>query len=678
MKREGIGVFSMAEMRRSMESFFPSFSRYEGLVDIIDEAFKYADGNLGISAAIEWGKDFTWPEVVFTRDMEQLKDCDYDLEQLVNTLRRGDRGRLSIKRISAWVPMDDPDRDLLVDLVEGMRVIVSEKFVLNPKPAPLRSLYVRVSRAVNRMLYALWQDNLVFIIPTELLIRMNDVHFSPAHWAKKFGSPSGRNIFDSSDQTMGASPLNSEDARGALEEMYGPIVHPTLQDLVEMIVNYTRRKREELGVHFDITKVVLWKADLARAFTLLDFRSSDVKRLACSLTDDLSVVFHTGLFGWTGTPFAFQVVTRVLKRLIQARVLGAIDMFVDDIIGVSYLTDVDHDKSVAKQCCEGLLGPTAMAPKKWETSRRLDVIGWTIDLDLERVSIKRSNFMKALYGFFSVDDQCISILEIERLASWASRYSELLREMRPFTTFLYHESNNYKRASVTKRLGHMAVLTVQLWKAILCILMLDEVQYGRSLMSFMPGPAEYLICYDASLTGVGVSVTSIVTNKVLAVLSAPFPFTVEGDSSFQNTAEFIGIVTGYVMIALLGISNASIQLKGDSISSLQWASTEHYRSKLCFRPAVIFTLLSIAFNLIVVEAVHIAGVDNDIHDGLSRGKSPGELGFNEEIRMQSTQQYISSFLRLCDPTLAESGSVEIFWRKAIEEVNGLKIYGVNL
>jgi hypothetical protein len=53
--------------------------------------------------------------------------------------------------------------------------------------------------------------------------------------------------------------------------------------------------------------------DLKGAYTLLSFRPEDVGLFRMLLTGDLVYLQIAGIFGWTGTPAAFQVVTRAIS-----------------------------------------------------------------------------------------------------------------------------------------------------------------------------------------------------------------------------------------------------------------------------------------------------------------------------------------------------------------------------
>ena len=73
-------------------------------------------------------------------------------------------------------------------------------------------------------------------------------------------------------------------------------------------------------------------------------------------------------------------------------------MYVDDIVGVCFAGQVESDMAVTRRICTDLLGPEAVADDKSESSTRLNVIGYTIDLTKKRVLIARKNFLTAQHG----------------------------------------------------------------------------------------------------------------------------------------------------------------------------------------------------------------------------------------------------------------------------------------
>jgi hypothetical protein len=232
-------------------------------------------------------------------------------------------------------------------------------------------------------------------------------------------------------------PLNDKFAKAKVKEVWGEIRHPTLEDLVLMILRASDRWGKD-GVE-------LWKMDLANAFGLLDIAPQSVHLLANALTNNVSMLYTVGMFGWVGTPYAFDVITRSLRWRMRESIRGEGDMYVDDLMGCSSISDVQEDMATTKRVVEELMGDNSISDKKSVRGRRVDLLGWAVDLDKGIVTIAQHNFMKAFYGFFTAEvDGAIPFHTMERLASWASRYSQLSRSMKPFVNVL-HQSMTHRR-----------------------------------------------------------------------------------------------------------------------------------------------------------------------------------------------------------------------------------------
>lgn len=150
----------------------------------------------------------------------------------------------------------------------------------------------------------------------------------------------------------------------------------------------------------------------------------------------------------------------------------------------------------------------------------------------------------------------------------------------------------------------------------------NEQKYTRRLESFQAETLQYVIEIDASLTGAGVlwyqrlEDGSEVSIGGAAVDLRGFAFGT--DSSFQNTAEFIGCILGLVGLVTLGVRNVDVEVRGDSIAALTWAETERPRGHVVTNASMVFTLLCICFGLDVKRGVHIPGEENWRCDRLSR------------------------------------------------------------
>jgi hypothetical protein len=134
-------------------------------------------------------------------------------------------------------------------------------------------------------------------------------------------------------------------------------------------------EREDQG-----SSVVIWKMDMKGAYTLLSYRTRDVPLLGMEIADDLAMFFLCGIFGWTGTPACFQVITRAFSFELNRTLRGSALMYVDDIFGVCCARNLTHDMTATERICTALLGSDSIEYKKSESGRRLSIIGYEIDL----------------------------------------------------------------------------------------------------------------------------------------------------------------------------------------------------------------------------------------------------------------------------------------------------------
>jgi hypothetical protein len=214
-----------------------------------------------------------------------------------------------------------------------------------------------------------------------------------------------------------------------IDTYYGAIRHPTIEDIAKMVHDFwTEACRKDPRLRQQDLR--LWKMDLKGAYTLLSFRPSDAGMFAMQLTDDLVYFQLAGIFGWGSTPAAFQVVTRAITWELRYALRSRTLMYVDDIVGVCFVGDLDTDLSRTRAICTSLLGSGAVADDKTESGRKLEVIGYTICLDTERVGIAEKNFLKALHGFATTDVTArLNLKQAQRLASWGTRYGKICRVM---------------------------------------------------------------------------------------------------------------------------------------------------------------------------------------------------------------------------------------------------------
>jgi hypothetical protein len=643
----------------------------------LGDLLRQAEGEVfGISDALAWAGGFTFPAHVWTQDSAELEGHGGDLAAMVRARQEHSRAdRLSRRRIHECVDQLDPDFDRILDLADGIRIFVADDFEPNGagERPPLRAKYVEVSAAVNKLMFDLYEAGVIILLPTAVALGVLGAHFSSTHWAPKRGKARGRPIGDCSNNRSGSN-LNSLAVEDKVRGHWGPVEHPTLRQLVNMILGAA----DEWG--WD--EIVLWKTDLAGAFHLADIRPEDVRLMAYELTGDLTLFYTRGMFGWQGSPFMFGVITRVLERVVNRRIDGRMLMYVDDMMGVSRRSVVESDITEAGACARELLGPASVAEDKTESGRLLDFIGWRIDLDARKVSIAPHSVKKTFHSFMSVDLAAgrIGFRHAEKLASYASRYAEVMRPLRPFGACFFEQKMRSARKNSEALLLAPVVWAIRLWQLHLAVMHLRGAVYCIGLESFRPRRPVLFVEFDASLSGVGVVLSEVSDEglRTLRVVALRFPFELGEDSSYQNTAEFLCLVVAFVLVARMGRGSSAIGIRGDSASALSWASRERFRAGRALRATIVYVALGSRYDMAVNEAEHIAGEENGVCDRLSRGTAPRELGFGPNVELaEGDRLAVLAALELCNPaepleTLANLG---VFYGVVDNFVEGLGAVG---
>ena len=646
-----------------------------GIEELIAEAAEAARNDFGVEAAIEWADGYEFPAEYVESDVRCLQAAQLDFHRMVSRrLKILSKDRLSHASVASLSP-DNPELALMIDLVDGMRVALPENFVPNGNQprSPLRSSYEAVSKAVNKMLGAIIEQRLAFILPLHMAqAYVPNLHLCKAHWTTKKGKASGRPLGDLSN--VDGTPLNTDATASAATAYYGPITHPTIEDIAIMVDKFWRQaKAKDPSRRYE--DLHLWKMDLKGAYTLLSFRAESVGLFGMLLTDDLVYLQIVGIFGWSGTPAAFQVVTRAIKWELTSKLQSHTLMYVDDILGIGFKEDIAADLALTRVICTTLLGSGAVADEKTEVSRRLDVIGYIIDLDTCRVLISKKNFLTALHGFLTADTTTrINLRTAQRLASWSTRYGKICRVMRPFCSALYRLTWGRTDPHALFDLSAEAVVAIQCWRAMLCLVRHREEEFTRSIASFAPETPTVVAEFDSSLSGAGLIwyIRESDAEVAVGVGAADLSFLDFGiDSSFQNLSEFLGAILAILGQLALGLGGRSVALRGDSVTALTWAITERPRGERVTKAAMVFSLLCIAAGVDVKEVTHIAGSENTKCDRLSRrGRTPAMSILDEAEAMGvrgvrvveiDSDEDIVSILKLCDPR-SELHSEEEFIR----------------
>jgi hypothetical protein len=393
--------------------------------------------------------------------------------------------------------------------------------------------------------------------------------------------------------------------------------------------------------------MVLWKIDLKGAFNLIFFEARRAGLFAMSLDQFITIISLVGNFGWTGTPFAFGVISQSLLFGIRKRIKGNCEICTDDICGVSHRDDVVHDMTVVREVIIMLLGPYAINEKKTVVARVADMVGWSIDLDTQLVTMAKHNLHRTLYDFMQVKaGQHISIKYLQKLASYSSRYSTICRYMKPFSSYLYDAASGYHNMETRVMVSAELSVVTELWTMMIILTVIQPARFQRSLASFATVEPTILPNFDASLTGLGIilyriisvsdsqGTRQIVGQEVFAVVGYSTPFILNGQSSYQNPMEFIAVVACIGLLVSLGHRSVALSLLGDSITALNWSHKERFPSINSKSAAIQYIQLMSdpEVNIVISDSQYVNTKLNIHCDALSRNIStPFELGYDASV-----------------------------------------------
>ena len=640
----------------------------EELTALMTKAFAAADENYGMREAAEWGGKFVFDRGKVTSDEDLVRAAMLDVSMAARMKMRPHAvNRLSEERI--WrLRSDNEEIPRLLRLSKGAPVFPDPDLVPNgagEKP-PLRKKYLATAPAVNKMIQEAYLDpGLALIVSQSFADSLEGLHYSPLSWAPKWGKKKGRPITDCSDggSEERNAPLNSPYTKEVSDEVWGTIEHPTIEDLVRMVMEFFR-EQQAMDPSLTWADIRIWCMDLRGAYNLISFHPDDVHYLASQTSDEKVIIFLVGIFGWTGTPAAFQVVTRAIVHELKHALTGKAKMYVDDIFGVCLVRNVERDMKTAKGICEDLLGTGAVEDSKSRVGERLDVIGYTIDLAQQLVTVAEKNVLRAIYGFSVTGaDGTVTVKEMQRLASWASRYSKICERMKPFVRALYR-SYCGRRPHARFTLPEEAQQAIRMFQAFFALTVVQERNFTRSFQSFTERRSRWIVVFDASLTGLGVlwyrqdeeGRRVLMGGTAVDLRGLEF-----GEPAMQNVAEFIAATVGICGLEQVGArarqqEDLDVELEGDSVTALTWSAKQNFRSELVGNAAIVHNCVCLSRRIRVSRVRHIEAALNWRTDHLSRQgsaealveKDPGMSPLLEDGGW-ITVPNVDKLLALCDP-----------------------------
>jgi len=589
---------------------------------------------LGEAEAIAWANGFEFDPGIGDRDMRCLEAAG-SLEAMQRSEHSvSQRPGLTAARFTAFDAqfskvLDPKLREVLRLFAEdGVPTLVDPAFIPNGSAPSPRAKYIRIHTAYHKNIAELHEKGVIWLFPSSELHAMvgSRIHYNANHWVLKGGTPAGRSIQDTTAAEDGTWPLNHEGVKAQAEAAWGRLKHPTiLQLIVDVILAAQEKFAAELAAG---ETLVLWKMDLKGAFNLLHVSPASVHLWAFKLLGDLTMIFPVGCFGWTNYPHAFGVLTLCLEAAIASVLRGFVRAYVDDFMGCCLLRDVHRDMSTARSIFTLLLGEGSVAEPKSEFGRRLTWIGWDVDLDDAAwcLAIGKSLLVKSIHVFFAVDPLAIARLDLEKVSSYAGRFSLVFPFLKPFVAALYAEYSG-RRRHLPFVMSVFCLEALEAWRYFLLSAQIFPKRFGRSLRSFVRKEVALTLVWDASLYGIGATLFEGdgAEGQVLKLVKIPFdyreyPF--GGDSSFQNLSEYLGVTVAIALAIRLGFAGCGLRIVGDSVTALQWTAEGTYVSGYHDRAATIQAMLRADADVHITKREWLSGDDNAFCDNLSRRYDP--------------------------------------------------------
>ena len=617
--------------------------------------------NFGTEAAQAWGQNF-WsglePDAIETAarlDSVDFAESGWDLERLVHSRQdRQAHNRLSPERVDAVSAqvmetrtglhhtLDNVDWELMEHDLETLRIFGRDGVPIltvpdfhpstrdTTTPTKWARNYIAAPAAVDALIFKAWQAGCGIFLTDEAAQKVVGRHEMRSSWAPKKGKPSGRLTLDASTNASLLPPyLNTEEAKEMCREIFGDILD---QPDIDIICQLLIRMADRYGRAF----VVLWKTDLKAAFNLLKFRAAMARLMSTRLMRGIVFIYTQGNFGWTGMPFAFQVVVRVLLVLITAVIKGLVDMFVDDLIGVSHKDSWIADRDAAITVMRALLGDDSEEPDKRESTegtdnpdRRITALGWEFCLSEWTVDAARRNRFKALYTFWAFDiDGPVRMDKWEAMCSMAQRYARVYRELGVLMGDLYSARPVFR----TRRQAHALPLrtrtAVMMWRAYLIrteLRLREDLPTGRSIDSFRRRSYNIVVEFDGCPKGIGFRLFCVQDSHETLVgeWGATAMYDLHNDSQYQNAMEVNAATCGLLQATSLWGPGIAVHFRGDSETALKWLANDmsSFQSHRARGAAMLLVVIREDYGVYIdTNTSWIRGdTDNIRADALSRG-----------------------------------------------------------
>jgi hypothetical protein len=617
------------------------------------EAERFADG-------------FVIPQIAIDRDENDLAAAG-SIEALILSRQNTTRSsRFNEERCQQWFA-DDVEFDKLMLLArEGAIIDVSDDFVPSNFPGPDRPILQSLKHILQWHAFDLYSKGQALLLSVDSAVAAG-VHFNPVHWTPKPGKPEGRFLCDLSNAEAG-SVINEESAKPAIDTRYGPVELPSIQFVVDKIL-------DAADMYGGLENIRIWKEDIVGAFNQFSFSPSAAKWLSFKVGENTVLILFTGVFGWMGSPAVWAVFSRALLRAAEGRLHGLIVVYVDDFIGISSVFNADRDQANLRSIVVGVFGQEAInTTKSVLPSPIADTIGWTVDLPRGCIYPNEKGRRKLVSAFFGFDlKDRVHQKTLQRMASLASRYSLALIGTRPFVRALHAAAAR----TAPMHLSSEVKACIVVWRAIALMALSDPISLAVPLswVSSRLVEPDFEVTSDAGPLALGLVVYLPNTFAIIGFLSYTFPYMVKDnddvqvkDSKFQNIREFLGVVMAMLVCHQLAKGKTChIHWRNDNVSALAWVSNNVSKSKAAQLAFLLYTWVTLLTGCRVSMVTHIPGITMGYVDKLSRHMPTPELVNCVDWSKQLPIQALDKLFLGCDPIFANESRLDS-WANSVSSI----------
>jgi hypothetical protein len=436
------------------------------------------------------------------------------------------------------------------------------------------------------------------------------------------------------DATNSPSPLNTPASLLMAEARYGSLVLPQLHDMCQSLL--------QARVAFPGKPIAGLKEDVSRAYRRVRFRPDHCPLMTCIMPLDHNGVEHYAIrlsqpFGHNASAHAWGVVARGIHWHIgqhDPRQLAPqlSDIYVDDFYSFGEDLYLHEVSGLFTDACR-VAGSDARDPLKAEISTRLQSLGWMFLDEFDSIMPNSKGWYNLIALFFTDTpwvlnkQSTLPVKLLQRLGSYASRYSQVFPALRPFYHSFY---GNTKGASPLAR-RHVSARTIQdiwMWRMFLALAFYQPYMVSapihwpvriHSAVEDQAASADYIVYVDAATSSDHCG--AYIAGVAWCLFQSPVQSFWLGNKCHVldiNLRELTGVIVGAIMaIVFAPPGTTHIHLWCDNSSSVAWADTNRTVSPIASLLLQILTFLGTSRRILFTVG-WIAGKQNIVADAISR------------------------------------------------------------